>query len=123
MSALLHVGVSKVALARRRIPTRLELGTHVHLHTDTSPAPSAEKDQSGPSPSNPSGCGLGTERVICRTPGHDHLSSDQAAIPVGSPHNSGGFCTQFCTLHLRAWRLSSDSRELSISLKKSTMSS
>ena len=85
MSALLRAVVSKAALARRRIPTRLEFGSPARFPTDTSPSPSSETDKSGPSPSHSSYFELGMERVVSRTPGNEHLSSDQADLPRGSP--------------------------------------
>ena len=85
MSALLHIGVSKEALALRRIPVRLEFGTHVCLPADTTPAPSSKEDQDQQGPSHPGGPGLGTETMVSRTPGYEHLSFDQADSSGASP--------------------------------------
>ena len=84
MSALLRTGVFKAALARRRLPSRVELGTPVLLSADTSPAQSSQEDQNQPGSSHSYSSGLGREIMVSRTLGHEHLSSDQAATLGGS---------------------------------------
>ena len=83
MSALLRNGVSKTALATRRLPPRVECGTPVRLSADTAPALSSQEDQKQPGSSHSCSSRLGMEGVVSRTPSHEHPSSDQAALPRG----------------------------------------
>ena len=83
MSALLHPGVSKVALTWKVLLPRVELSTIVRLSTNTALAQSSQEEQNGPGLRHYCSSALGTESTVLRTPGHVHLSSDQAVTPGG----------------------------------------
>ncbi|KAJ1165461.1 hypothetical protein NDU88_005889 [Pleurodeles waltl] len=72
MSAILHIGVSKAALARRRFSSRVELQPPLRLPAYPSSAQSSQENQVRPDPSYLGGSGLGSKSVVSRAIEHVH---------------------------------------------------
>ncbi|KAJ1166211.1 hypothetical protein NDU88_006619 [Pleurodeles waltl] len=90
MSAVLCVGVSKAAIARRRFSSQVEFRPPVRLSAHTPSALSSQENQDRPGPSNPSGSGLGTESLVSRASQNEHQSSNQVASSGGSSVAAAG---------------------------------
>ncbi|KAJ1127187.1 hypothetical protein NDU88_005590 [Pleurodeles waltl] len=111
MSAVLHVRVSKAALARRRFSSQVELRSPLRFPAYTTSAQSSQEDRERPGPSHLGGSGLGTESLVSRAFEHVHRSSTQTASSSGSSVTAtgDGFHPNLSNLRLRALRLNGDS--------------
>ncbi|KAJ1208809.1 hypothetical protein NDU88_004192 [Pleurodeles waltl] len=90
MSAILRVGVSKAALARRRFLSSVELRPSLRLPSYPSSAQSSQESQVRPGPSYLGGSGLGSKSVMSRAVEHVHRSSSQTASLGGSSIAAAG---------------------------------
>ncbi|KAJ1202815.1 hypothetical protein NDU88_006610 [Pleurodeles waltl] len=90
MSAILHVGISKAALALRCFSSQVELQPPLRLPAYPSSAQSSQEDQERPGPSYLGGSGLGSKSVVSLATEHVHRSSTQTASSGGSSVAAAG---------------------------------
>ncbi|KAJ1209374.1 hypothetical protein NDU88_004752 [Pleurodeles waltl] len=90
MSAVLRVGVSKAALARKCFLSEVELQPPLCLSAHSTSAQSSQEDQERPGPSYLVGTRVGTESMVSSAIEHGPRSSTQTTSSGGSSVAAAG---------------------------------